>query len=264
MSRKRKTNRMGLGTLILLIICLIVFCGSGYYLADYFLKAWRAQNQFSDLQARQGESRDLLTEKGVVIGKYADLYKENNDLIGWVEIKGTRINYPVMQTKDEGDDPEFYLHRDFRKEYSESGTPFMDAASDIFIPTSNWLVYGHHMKSGIMFHDLVEYDSKDFFEEHPEFRFDTIYKGGQGTYRVIAACYSKIYPEDSSAFKFYQYAGITSEEKFNEYVAGVKSLSLYDTGETAEYGDQLVTLSTCSYQTKEGRFFIVGKRIDQD
>lgn len=263
MSRNRNNSaRMGLGTKILLMICLIVFCGSGYYLGDYFLKAWRAQHQFGELQDLQGGLEDLVTDKGIVIGKYAGLYKANNDLIGWVRIDDTRIDYPVMQTKDEGDDPEYYLHRDFKQEYSESGTPFMDAGSDIFIPTSNWLVYGHHMKSGIMFHDLVEYESADFFKKHPDFKFDTIYKGGQGTYRVIAACYSKIYSENSDAFKYYQYAGITTEEEFNEYVAGVKALSIYDTGETAEFGDQLVTLSTCAYQTKDGRFFVVGKRID--
>lgn len=250
---------MGLGSKILLVICLIVFCGSGYYLADYFLKAWNAQKEFSALQELRTGEKDILTDKGTIIGKYAGLYRSNPDIIGWVQMDDTRIDYPVMQTQS---DPEYYLHRNFKKEYSESGTPFMDANSDIFVPTCNWLVYGHHMRSGIMFHDLVKYDSQDFYREHPTFKFDTIYKGGQGTYQIIAACYSKIYNEDEDVFKYYQYAHITSREDFEAYVNGVKSISCYETGETAEYGDQLVTLSTCAYQTKEGRFFIVGKRVD--
>jgi len=246
---KKKHKKMGTGTKIVLVLCLIVFCGSGYYLADYYLKAHQAQSAFSEL-AEDNDDRDL-----------AALYQKNNDLVGWVEVEGTKIDYPVMQTKDEGQDPEYYLHRNFEKEYSDAGTPFMDAASDIYIPTSNWLIYGHHMRSGIMFHDLVKYEDEDFYEEHPVFRFDTITGTGSGEYQIIAAGYSKVYPKGSNAFKYYQYGGITTEEDFNDYLAGVKQLSLYDTGETAVYGDQLVTLSTCAYQTDNGRFFVVGKLV---
>ena len=172
---------------------------------------------------------------------------------------GTKIDYPVMQTQD---DPEFYLRRNFQKEHATAGVPFMDASSDIFVPTSNFLIYGHNMKNGTMFHDMLKYKDNSFYQEHKTFRFDTIYKGGQGTYEIIAAGYSKIYPEDSDAFKYYQYAGITSRSDFNEYLKGVKELSEYNTGVSAEYGDQLVTLSTCAYHEKNGRFFIVGKRTD--
>ncbi len=257
MAKKKKP--MGIGSKILLMICLIVFCGSGFYLGSYFYKAWKAQDEFSQLTQIDMDLNDIRTDKGTIIGKYAGMWKENSDIIGWVKMEDTKIDYPVMQTKE---DPEFYLHRSFKKEYSDSGTPFMDADSDIFIPTSNWLIYGHHMKSGIMFHDIVKYEQQDFYQKHPTFKFDTIYKGGQGTYQIIAAGYSKIYNEDENVFKYYQYADIDSKERFDEYVAGVKSISVYETGETAEYGDQLVTLSTCTYQTEDGRFFVVGKRID--
>ena len=257
MAKKKKP--MGIGSKIILIICLIVFCGSGFYLGSYFYKAWQAQSEFSDLTKIDANLNDILTDRGTIIGKYAGLWKSNSDIIGWVKMEDTRIDYPVMQTKD---DPEFYLHRNFKKEYSDSGTPFMDADSDIFEPTPNWMVYGHHMKSGIMFHDLVKYEKKEFYQKHPTFSFDTIYKGGQGTYQIIAAGYTKIYNEDDNVFKYYQHTALNSKEEFDEYVAGVKSISSYETGETAEYGDQLVTLSTCSYQTTDGRFFVVGKRID--
>ena len=257
-----KKNKMGTGTKIVLVLCLIVFCGSGYYLADYFLKAHQAQEQFAQLGT--DDSKDKTKKKRDL----ARLYKKNSDLVGWVTVKGTKIDYPVMQTKGEGEDPEFYLHRDFDKEYSESGTPFMDAASDIYLPTCNWLIYGHHMKSGIMFHDLVKYEDRAFYEKHPTFQLDTVRVSedgsivtDSGTYQVIAACYSRIYSDNADVFKYYEYPGITTEEEFNSYVNGVLSLSVYDTGLTAQYGDQLVTLSTCAYQTDDGRFFVVGKRI---
>ena len=248
---KKNKKKMGIGTKILLVICLIVFCGSGYYLADYFLKAHQAQSGFQQLKADEEDWVDL-----------AALYEKNQDIVGWVRVDGTKIDYPVMQTKDEGDDPEYYLHRDFEQEYSDAGTPFMDAASDINLPTWNWLIYGHHMKSGIMFHDLVEFEDHEFWKKHQTFRLQTIAESEPHDYQIIAACYSKIYAEDEDVFKYYQYAGYNDEETFNQYVDGIKALSIYDTGQAASFGDQLVTLSTCAYQTEDGRFFIVGKRVN--
>ncbi len=250
---------MSLGRKIVFVLCLIVFVGSAGMLLNYFLTGMREQSSLEDLAKLKTEREDMKTDKGTVIGKYVDLYEANSDIIGWITVDGTKIDYPVMQTQD---DPEFYLRRNFQKEHATAGVPFMDASSDIFVPTSNFLIYGHNMKNGTMFHDMLKYKDKSFYQEHKTFRFDTIYKGGQGTYEIIAAGYSKIYSEDSDAFKYYQYAGITSRSDFNEYLKGVKELSEYNTGVSAEYGDQLVTLSTCAYHEKNGRFFIVGKRTD--
>ena len=250
---------MSLGRKIVFVLCLIVFVGSAGMLLNYFLTGMREQSSLEDLAKLKTEREDMKTDKGTVIGKYVDLYEVNSDIIGWITVDGTKIDYPVMQTQD---DPEFYLRRNFQKEHATAGVPFMDASSDIFVPTSNFLIYGHNMKNGTMFHDMLKYKDKSFYQEHKTFRFDTIYKGGQGTYEIIAAGYSKIYLEDSDAFKYYQYAGITSRSDFNEYLKGVKELSEYNTGVSAEYGDQLVTLSTCAYHEKNGRFFIVGKRTD--
>ena len=235
---------MSLGRKIVFVLCLIVFVGSAGMLLNYFLTGMREQSSLEDLAKLKTEREDMKTDKGTVIGKYVDLYGANSDIIGWITVDGTKIDYPVMQTQD---DPEFYLRRNFQKEHATAGVPFMDASSDIFVPTSNFLIYGHNMKNGTMFHDMLKYKDKSFYQEHKTFRFDTIYKGGQGTYEIIAAGYSKIYSEDSDAFKYYQYAGITSRSDFNEYLKGVKELSEYNTGVSAEYGDQLVTLSTCAY-----------------
>lgn len=258
-SRKRKKAPLGTGRKIVLVLCMIVFVMASCILLDYYIDGKNQQEAFVELNELKVEKEDLKTDKGTVLGKYVDLYLLNDDIIGWIKIKGTKIDYPVMQTQS---NPEYYLHRDFNKEYSAAGTPFMDAYSDIFIPTSNFLIYGHNMKNGTMFHELLKYESKSFYTEHKTFEFNTIYKGGQGTYEVIAAGYSKIYPVNSTKFKYYQYADITTEAEFNQYVNGVKALSIYDTGVSAEYGDQLVTLSTCAYHTDEGRFFVVAKRID--
>lgn len=253
MSEKKK-KPMGLVRWILIIICAMVFCGSGAHLLLYSKDKIEAEKEFKQIRE---SSRDL-----------SALYAQNSDLVGWIKVPGTKIDYPVMQTPD---NPEFYLHMDFNKEPSASGTPFLDANSvvkprDGEETTWNWLIYGHNMKFGTMFHDLQEYDSEDFWKEHSTFTFD-VYdpetgETDNGEYEIFAVSRSNIKPEDSKAFKYYQCAGYTDEEHFNAYVSGVKAESSYDTGVIPEFGDQLVTLSTCAYHTKEGRFYIVGRRIN--
>ena len=258
MASKSKREPIGLVRWILILICAIVFCASAAHLLFYFLDKLNAEKDFKQIRE---SSRDL-----------SELYAQNNDLVGWVKVPDTKIDYPVMQTPD---DPEFYLHNDFHKEYSASGTPFLDAAS-VVMPradesggtlsvTWNWLIYGHNMKAGTMFADLQEYDDQEFWEGHPTFTFD-VYDPATGVtdngeYEIFAVSRSKIRAEDSDAFAYYQYAGYTDEETFNEYVAGVKAESSYETGITPVYGDQLVTLSTCAYHTDEGRMYIVGRRV---
>ena len=258
---KKKRAPLGLGSWIVLLICGIVFCGSAAYLGLYAKDKIESENDFENLWT---EVEDMGLE---------GVYLKNNDTVGWIEIEGTKINYPVMQTPE---DPEYYLRRNFEKAYSESGTPFLDSTSRIGKGagsyregegTWNWLIYGHNMKFGTMFHDLLEYDSRDFWEKHSTFTFRDIVSAGEGKvvteageYEIVAACRSRIREKDSKEFKYYQYSGCMEEKTFNEFVAGIKKESLYDTGIEPEYGDQLVTVSTCAYHTEEGRFYIVGRK----
>ena len=259
--KKAKKQPLSLPRKIILMICLIVFFGSGAYVAKYFMENYQAEDNMKEVAGLREVS-------------LADVYAANNDLVGWVKVDGTKIDYPVMQTKNE---PEFYLRKDFKREYSLAGTPFMDATSnvagtpqaDASESTCNWLIYGHNMKSGIMFHTLLNYDDKQFYNEHPTFEFSTVQinkKTGEvtedrGEYQVIAACYAQILSKDSKEFKYYSYADFTSEKDYNEYVKGVKAQACYDTGQSAEFGEQLVTLSTCAYHVDNGRFYVVGRRI---
>jgi len=136
----------------------------------------------------------------------------------------------------------------------------LDAESDILLPSANFLIYGHNMKNGSYFGQLPKYLDQSFFEQHPTFQFNTIYETGD--YEVIAVVLTKIYNKDEDVFKYYKWALIDNEADFNDYVENMKALSVYDTGKTAAWGDQLVTLSTCYYQTANGRCVIVGRKID--
>lgn len=241
-TQQKKKRRMGPFRTAIFIIFLLVFLVSAGMLAKDYFEDQKAQNDFTQL---------------VVTGGYdlKSLQEQNPDIIGWIQIKDTKINYPVMQTKNT---PEFYLRRNFKKEQSVAGTPFMDATSDINKPTLNWTIYGHNIKTGIMFHDLLKYDSEEFYKTHKTFTFDTI--NGTGTYEVIAAYYTQIYTTDYSGFKYYHYNDITSSAKLQEFIAESKALSVYDTGVTVE-NQQVLTLSTCAYHVEDGRFVVVAKKI---
>lgn len=249
---------MGAVRKFVLVVSIIVFVGAGSYIVKYFIDAYHAMNALTSLKDVEMLS-DLRTEKGTIIGKYVPIWQKNNDLIGWITIEGTKIDFPVMQTKE---DPEYYLRRDFDGEPSISGVPFMDAESDIFLPTSNFLIYGHNMINGTMFHDLIKYNEEEFYQEHKTIRFDTIYKGGQGTYEVVTAGYSRIRSEEDAGFKYYQCAGISTPEQFDEYIHGIGLETSYVTGVVPQYGDQLITLSTCTNDDNDGRFYVVAVRTD--
>ena len=200
------------------------------------------------------EAEEEAPEVEDITGRYDELYAENPDLFGWITIEGTKIDYPVMHTPD---DPEYYLHRSFQKKYSASGVPFMDAKC--YIGCGNYLLFGHHMKNGTMFAGLMDYRKEDFWKEHKTVIFDTLEERGE--YEIMAAFYAKIYlTTDTDVFRWYNYTDLTDEAVFNEYIAGVEAAKLYDTGITAEFGDELLTLSTCGKDSTQ-RFVVVAKRV---
>lgn len=191
-----------------------------------------------------------------ILDEYVALYNKNKSFIGWVKIEDTVIDYPVMQTNDN----EYYLRRNFNGESDKNGCIFLDCNCDVILGNTNYILYGHHMKSGKMFASLINYADKEFYEKHKIINFDTIYE--KGTYEVMYAFRSHIYNSDEIAFKYYQFIDAHSSEEFDSYMEEMAALSLIDTGVTARYGDRLLTLSTCDYQETNGRFVVVAKRID--
>ena len=175
---------------------------------------------------------------------YEAVYEQNPDFVGWLSIEGTAIDYPVMQSPGE---PDFYLKHAFDKSYSAYGTPYVQA--DCMVGSSdNLILYSHHMKDGSMFAGLCDYESEDFYREH------------FGEYEIVAVFKTVAYSAES--FKYYHFINAESEEDFEDFITQCKELSLYDTGVSAEYGDKLITLSTCEYSRTNGRMVVVAKRID--
>ncbi len=200
-------------------------------------------------------TQDGETKTKEVLEEYKNLLNKNKKLIGWVKIDDTNIDYPVLQTSDN----EYYLDHNMNQEYDRNGSIFMDKDCDVLKPSTNFILYGHHMKSGQMFGKLNLYEKESYFKEHQYIQFDTIYE--KGTYQVMYVFRSRVYSEQDIVFKYYQFIDALSEQEFDSNMQEMAKVSLYDTGVTAQYGDQLLTLSTCDYQEQDGRFVVVAKKV---
>lgn len=246
------------------IICLLTTIISIVVIYRHFKEANKQKEMYESL-AQIVDDTDTSTEvstqleerEPVILPEYAELYMRNKDMVGWIRINDTNINYPVMQSIDK---PNFYLKHGFDKSYTDYGCPYVAESCDLSKPSDNLIVYGHHMKNGSMFSDLEKFKKKDFWEEHKTFNFNTLYE--KQTYEIIAVFKTVVYTESSSEFKYFQFSDAESPEHFNNYVSKCKTKAIYETGVTAEYGDKLITLSTCEYSNTNGRLVLVAKRID--
>ena len=248
------------------VLCMLLFVVSLYQVIHDTASARNAEKAFAHLaevvelvgepEGKTPKRKNPEGENQSPLEQYQELFQQNNELAGWVSIDGTNINYPVMYTPEK---PDFYLKHNFEKAYSAYGVPYIAEHCSPFEPSDNILIYGHHMKNGSMFTGLLEYEDKAFYEKHKTISFDTLTE--QADYGVIAAFKTTVY--DEAGFPFYLFADAETEKAFQDYVDACQSLSLYDTAVTAKYGDKLVTLSTCEYSQKNGRFVVVAKKKQQ-
>lgn len=229
----------------MITICFLIFAVVLCYLIYNFNIDSQDQKQFDDMAQTITLEEDNETDNGV-----ESLIAENSDCISWLRISGTKINYPVMQTKS---NPQYYLRRGFDKQYSYLGTPFMDSRCDSNYD-SNLIVYGHNMKDGKMFADLLKYREHAYFKEHNIIYFIT--PNGVQEYEVVAVC--KVKNDD----EWYGYTCQTDKESFSNLISHIKNKSIYFTEESVEYGDYFLTLSTCEYSQTNGRLIVIAKRSD--
>lgn len=264
--------------IVLFVFFAAVFVVSALVVVDYVIESKRQADVFNELAGLVSDALSTepdATEKNnsnlpsfpsdFVVGpdetqpleilpEYQALYEQNPDLVGWINIPDTNVNYPVMQTPGNKD---YYLKRDFYGEYSTAGCLYVREQCDVFKPSDNLTIYGHNMKNGSMFHDLRKYKKQSYWESHQTFTFDTLYE--HHTYQIIAVF--KTSGTTGKGYPYHQFEDAANEEEFNQFVEDIMDLAMYDTGLTAEYGDKLICLSTCEYSISNGRLVVVAKRI---
>ena len=196
-------------------------------------------------------------------------YKKNSDCIGWLKIDDMVIDYPVMQTLN---NEEYYLDRDFDGNPSSAGCLILDTDSvvgegtkaadykDGTKPSTNLIIHGHNMRNGSMFGDLDKYRKQDFEKQHSIIKFSSLYENRE--YEIVSVFLSQVYKKtQTDVFKYYKFFEANTQEEFDDFYKNIKKLQLYDTGVTAEFGDEFITLSVCTYHVENGRLVVVGKRI---
>lgn len=199
---------------------------------------------------KPNEGREVLPE-------YQEVAEENPDFVGWILIEGTNINYPVMQTSWE---PEYYLHRDFTGEYSYVGVPFV-GSGNIKAEDGDIFIYGHNMRNGSMFADLLQYQKEEFWRTHPVIALDTLWEHRR--YEVFAAFYAnenEWMQEGGRIYRVLHKNNVSRTEAFRI----LKEAGAYDTGITPEQDSSLLYLATCSYQEPGSRFVVAGVLIDEE
>ncbi len=201
--------------------------------------------------------------EGSINEEYAAYYDANNDFVGWVTINGTNVDYPVVQ----GEDNLFYLHHNFNKEDEFAGTIFTDYEGK-FGPSempNNTILYGHNMLYRYKFAALNNYNSNiDFLKETPVIDFNTLYQ--KNKYKIISVFIINTNEEHGEVFDYTKYVYFKNSDEFYKYVLEVMDRSKYNTGVDVEYGDELLTLSTCDGSTgfEDLRLVIVARKVREN
>ena len=248
-------------------VCLTVFVIAGYKAITEWNEQREEVNDFNELAqlitegTSTQEPTDNFTEPKnndqpadteptpvVSSRNLAPLFEKNAGCIGWVFIEGTAVDYPVMHTPDE---PQRYLRKNFDKEYSTAGVPFLKGICTL--DCDHLVLYGHNMKNGTMFSDVTQYRSKDYCTEHPFIEFET----ARGLKRYAVFAVVQVKNNDG----WYEFHTAANETEYTEKVSEIKRRALYDVGIIPTYGQQLLTLSTCYGATKNDRIIVIGVEV---
>lgn len=241
---------------ILVIISIAVLCAVYWF---YFMKpsienAKESKAISSIIKKVKIERTEENKDKTDMQLKVSELQKNYANVVAWIRIDNTNIDYPVMQTTDNN----YYLTHSYNNEKSKLGSIYMNKKVDVNLPSTNFVVYGHNITTGVMFNELLNYRNKDYYNEHKIIKFVT--PNLDREYEIISVFMSRIfYENEENAFRYYSFINATNEAEYNEFVRRAKESSIYDTGVTAKYGDQLLTLITCEYSSDNGRMVVIAR-----
>ena len=251
---------------ILIVVFALCFCVSAFFLVRYYVNS-KAQSQvYEDLsqmmQTGEAETEEsqytLVTDpqgnQMQILRQFAALYAENPDVIGWMRIEGTALDYPVMYKPEKKD---YYLRKNFYGEKATHGCLYIQENCSVLPQSDNLTIYGHNMRDGSMFACLKNYRMGSFWQTHPVITFNTLTEEAQYEIFAVFTTTSTV----GEGFKYHNFIDAGNEQEFMEFVNTCKTLSFYDTGVEPVMGDQFITLSTCEKSFENGRFVVVARKI---
>ena len=257
--KKNNKKRISPVLVIVLIICLGVFAFSAYKLIPMLTEYIEGDKEYSELSeiaefplpaqdSSSTETADIEQSREMLNRNFTKLREINPDIVAWITLPDTVINYPVVQ----GEDNSRYLHTTFDGTSNKNGCIFLDAANAADFSDANSVIYGHHMKSGSMFARLCDYKEQSFFDAHPYMYLYTPEK----VYRLeIFSAYICEKTEDFGTKNFED--GETRLDYFEE----LRSRSLINSAVELSQEDNIVTLQTCTYEFYDARFIVHAKLV---
>ncbi|MCM0647301.1 class B sortase [Clostridium swellfunianum] len=220
---------------------------------DNFIEYLKEQARLK-IYAQQKKQFQEEQEKKQRQQTFENLQKKNKDIVAWIYIPLTNIDYPIVK----GSDNEFYLNHDALKKYSDAGAIFLDynnkLGKDAKTSDKNLTIYGHHMKNGTMFKDLSKFRSKDFLSDNKFIYLDTKYR--KETWEIFSVY---ITPADFN----YRQPNFTSTKEYTNFLKSIKSKSIYSTNVQVSANDSILTLSTCSYEFEDARLVVQARLVKE-
>lgn len=284
---KRNKFRNAILNLAIVTLFLVVIV-TGIYIFKYFVYSYNREKELNRVQELQEEmqeevarsidsktNKDMQNDKEVqtdssaksqkkeMLLEYKKSKEKYPDMYGRIKIAGLTVknvdfDFIVMHTPDEKD---FYQDKNWEKEIVNPGTSiWIDWRTKD--ETENIIIYGHNLKDQTMFGGLRFYKEKEFYEKHKFIQFDTLYE--RRMYQIIAISSSIVYYDEEPAdeeYLFYEHVELDTKEEFDDYIKNIKENAYYETGETAYYGDEIITLCTCDYNIPNERLLVVAKKI---
>ena len=255
------SKRGGIFRLSFVIVLLAVAIYSGAKIFLYFYEGYSNEklnksireefymsDNNTDTEKGLGAAIDGLDSKEEKFDRFKRLWDINADIVGWLKVPGTKIDYPVLQGKNN----DYYLRRNINKEWELRGSIFMDYRGHGNAEDLNTVIYGHNMKDGSMFGNLSKYKNKDFFVENQYVEYD--YPGATTKWQIFSIC---IYKSEDDFFKM----TFSDQKEYEIFLADCKKRSIYDTDILVEENDQILTLMTCTYETDDARLAVYAKLV---
>jgi len=240
---------------VITVVCLGVFIYAAYGLFDIFIDYYQnrqllnnLQETFYDAASAEDAGEGGSTSDSIRPG-FDELLKQNSDVVGWITVDGTQIDYPILQA----DDNIQYLTRNYYQKDSRAGSIFLDYRNDIHLHDErNIVVYGHRMKDGSMFQHLTKFLDEEFFEAHRTFEFDTLYDSYEAE---IFAVYNTL-----TDFNYIE-THFDSDEEYEQLLSDIQAASKFQSDVEVTADDSIITLSTCDYELdqNEGRLVLQAK-----
>lgn len=253
---KDKVVSLSILALIFLIVTIVI---TSYYIYNLYLST-KNKAIYREINENISVIKNNIDieQQAINVKKVIKLKEENSDVVGWIQIDNTTIDYPLLQTTDN----EYYLTHNYKKQESKYGSIYVKSECNMLDDNSNIIIYGHNMKDKQMFNQLLNYMDKNYYNQHKTIKIAT--EQEEDNYSIVAVFKSKIFYQDKEdVFKYYNYTRFNNSDEYNTFITNCKSMALYDTGVSAEYGDKLITLVTCEYSQEDGRLVVVAKKVNK-